>query len=83
MLFALILLFGLTSLEAQSASKPASNPDLQKVYNVALTWSKTKLGTCTKWEKISVMSLVLISFAPFDPAGDIHVSRNSAETRAH
>ena len=43
MLFALILLFGLTSLGAQSASKPASNPDLQKVYNDALTWSKTKL----------------------------------------
>ncbi len=43
MLFALIFLFGLTSLEAQSASKPASNSDLQKVYNDALTWSKTKL----------------------------------------
>ena len=43
MLFALILLFSLTSLEAQSASKPGTKPDLQKVYNDALTWSKTKL----------------------------------------
>jgi type-F conjugative transfer system pilin assembly protein TrbC len=41
MLFALVILFNLGFLEAQSKSE--SKPDLQKVYNDALTWSKTKL----------------------------------------
>lgn len=42
MLFALVILFNLGFLEAQSKSE--SKPDLQKVYSEALTWSKTKLS---------------------------------------
>ena len=41
MLFRLVLCFGLSALEA---SVPAqAKPDLQKVYNEALSWSKSKL----------------------------------------
>jgi type-F conjugative transfer system pilin assembly protein TrbC len=43
-----LIICGVSSIQAQGAS--ASKPDLQKIYNEALTWSKTKLEAMPKPE---------------------------------